>query len=401
MPLRRVVISPAPRVFAGTCGNRVLSLRCISWNPASWASKGVAGRSSHPEIEEELPDVFSQQPVEVDDFIRPEKSVFERLEDFWDWVVGFLRPVEKQVEVMRNLRNDGFLGFEFDSWGSVFFFYGAVMRLCTLVPSLYSHRNALRLSRINPQLSEITNSQNRARNDRTLSTAEKRVIKEGYNRMKYALTKKHNCAQWKNFFSMITTPVTISAFFSVRHLAVYEADLEKASFLWVNDLTMPDPTCGLPVICACMFLMNFELNQMMQRGGRSSTGLYVRWGMRASSIVGVYFLSSQPASMFAYWIGLSTAGFMQPLLLRWQPFRDFFRFPDPPAVAKAHIIADVPAASLIERLFVSKEERGRREAAREELRKARNHKRFDRVDDYDDIVFAEDTRHARTGLHKD
>ncbi|CCD15830.1 unnamed protein product, partial [Trypanosoma congolense IL3000] len=319
-----------------------VATRCFSWNPASWVSSEVVGRSSHQNIEEELPEVFAQQPMEVDDFIRPEKSVFERLEDFWDWIVGFFQPIEKQLEFMRHLRNNGFFGFDLGGWGNIFFFYGVCMRLFTLVPSLLSHRNALRLSHINPQISEITTCQNRAKSDRSLSTAERRVIKEGYNRMKLALMKKHRCAQWKNFLTMITAPITLSAFFSVRHLAVYETDLEKAPFLWVSDLTMPDPTYALPAICAGMFLMNFELNQMMQRGGRSSTGLYVRWGMRVGSFVGVYFFASQPAAIFSYWIGLSTAGILQPLLLRWQPFRNFFQLPDPPAVAKSHIIADVP-----------------------------------------------------------
>ncbi|EAN98364.1 hypothetical protein C3747_44g152 [Trypanosoma cruzi] len=384
----------SPLTFFGGFGGRrfgtetiLVSVRCISWNPANWVGNSPVGRESHRQIEDELPDVFAQQPQEVDDFIRPEKSVFERLEDFWDWIVSFMQPVEKQLEVMRSLRHSGFLGFDFGTWGNVFFFYGIVMRLCTLVPSLYSHRNALRMSYIGPQISEITNNQNRVKNDRTLSTAEKRVIKDGYNRMKYALMKKHGCAQWKSFFTMLTAPITMSAFFSIRRLAVYESDLEMAPFLWVKDLTMPDPTYGLPLICAGMFLVNFELNQQMQRGGRSSSGIYIRWAVRAASLVGVYVFASQPSAMFAYWIGLSTAGLLQPLLLRWQPFREFFQFPDPPQAAKSQIIAEVKGLSMVERLFLSKEEKLRREKDRQALWEERSKKKFERVEDYDDVSF--------------
>ncbi|KEG06148.1 preprotein translocase subunit YidC [Trypanosoma grayi] len=374
----------------------LIGARGISWNPAKWGSGDPIGRESHRNIEEELPEVFAQQPLEVDDFIRPERSVFERLEDFWDWIVSFMQPVEKQMEIMRSLRHDGLLGYDFGTWGHVFFFYGVVMRLCTLLPSLYSHRNALRMGYIGPQISEITSSQNRAKNDRTLSTAEKRVIKDGYNRMKYALMKKHGCAQWKSFLTMITAPITMSAFFSIRRLAVYETDLERAPFLWVKDLTMPDPTYGLPLICAGMFLMNFELNQQMQRGGRSSSGIYLRWGMRAGSLVGVYMFASQPSAMFAYWIGLSTAGLLQPLLLRWQPFRDLFHFPDPPQAAKSQIIAEVNGPSIMERLFASKEEKTRRDAERQAQREERNKKKFEKIDDYDDVIFAEDDNASKT-----
>ncbi|RNC47888.1 preprotein translocase subunit YidC [Trypanosoma cruzi] len=118
----------SPLTFFGGFGGRrfgtetiLVSVRCISWNPANWVGNSPVGRESHRQIEDELPDVFAQQPQEVDDFIRPEKSVFERLEDFWDWIVSFMQPVEKQLEVMRSLRHSGFLGFDFGTWGNVFF----------------------------------------------------------------------------------------------------------------------------------------------------------------------------------------------------------------------------------------------------------------------------------------
>ncbi|KAK7193999.1 60Kd inner membrane protein [Novymonas esmeraldas] len=359
--------------------------RGISWNPLKWGQSGV-GRSTTTQLEEELPEIFASQPTEVDDYIRPDKSWFERLEDFWDWAVSFLQPVEKQVEVMRSLRHDGVLSVDLGGWGHVFFFYGVCMRLLTLIPALYSHRNSLRMAHIGPQLSEITNNQNKAKNDRTLSTAEKRVIKEGYSRMKMALCKKHGCAQWKSFITMFTAPVTMSAFLSIRRLAMYETDLEMAPFLWVRDLTMPDPTYALPAICAGMFLLNFEMNQRMQRGGRSSSNMYMRWVVRVSSVVGVYFFAAQPSAMFAYWIGLSTAGLLQPILLRWQPFRDLFAFPEPPQAAKSQILSEVAGPSLYERLFASQEERTRMEEQRRAERAKNSATRIETVEDYD-VVF--------------
>lgn len=359
--------------------------RCLSLNPANWV-KGSGGRASSPTVEEELPDIFANQPEEVDDYIRPDKSIFEQMEDFWDWAIGFLQPVEKQLEWMRSLRHDGIFGFDLGGWGNVFFFYGLCMRFFTMIPALYSNRNTLRMSVIGPQLTEITNKQNKAKNDRTLSTAEKRVIKDGYNRMKYALYKKHECAQWRSFLAMMTAPVTMSAFLSIRRLAMYETDLEMAPFLWVRDLTMPDPTYILPAICSLMFLLNFEMAQRLQKGARSSSGMYIRWAVRTGSIVGIYFFASQPSAMFAYWIGLSTMGFLQPLLLRWQPFRDYFRFPDPPQAARAEIISEIKGPSIYERLFASNEEKALREAKRAEEREKQNKKKFEKIDDYE-VVF--------------
>lgn len=373
--------------LAATTANatNTIATRHFSWNPAAWGSSDT-GRHSSTAVENDLPHIFANQPEEVDDYIRPERSVFERIEDFWDWVVSFMQPVEKQVEVMRGLRHDGILGYDLGGWGNVFFFYGICMRLLTVIPSLYGHRNALRLAQIGPQLSEITASQNKIKNDRTLSTADKRIVKEGYNRLKYALFKKHGCAQWKSFLSMMTAPITMSAFLSIRRLSTYETDLEMAPFLWVGDLTMPDPTYVLPTICAGMFILNFELNQRMQKGGRSSFSMYIRWAVRGGSVVGVYFFASQPSAMFAYWIGLSVAGLLQPTLLRWQPFRDYFGFPDPPQAARASIISNVKRRSLYEYIFSSKEERAKMNEGHKARHDALRVSRFENVNDYDLVL---------------
>lgn len=384
--LRRQGGAPRPSTYLVLPGQQ---FRGISWNPAQWGSSSTAGRRSTPQVEQELPEIFANQPEEIDDYIRPDKSTFERIEDFWDWVVGFMQPVEKQIDIMRHLRHDGVLGLDLGGWGHVFFFYGVCMRLLTLIPSLYSNRNGLRMSLIGTQISDITNSQNKAKNDRTLSTAEKRVIKEGYQRMKHALYKKHGCSQWKSFLTMLTAPLTMSAFLSIRRLAMYETDLTMTPFLWVADLTMPDPTYILPAICSTMFVVNFEMNQRMQKGGRSSTNMYIRWAVRVSAVVGVYFFAQQPSALFAYWIGLSVAGLLQPLLLRWQPFRNFFHFPDPPQAARSQIMSEVRGPSLYERVFASPEERALRESERQAQREATMAKKFETIDDYDEVTLGE------------
>lgn len=373
-----------------TIGNSMTSqYRCINWgkvvNPTRWFEKEQ--RSTNPNLEEELPEIFANQPKEVDDYIRPDKSWFESLEDTWEWIASFFQPVEKQVEILRSLRHDGLLGVDFGGWGATFVFYGFVLRAITLIPALYSHRNALRMNHLGGPLGEITQQQNRAKADKSLSSAEKRVIKEGLVRMKSSLMKKHGCAQWKSFLQMVTAPLTLSAFMAIRRLSVYETDLEQSSFLWVTDLTLPDPTYMLPVICSTMFVMNFEMNQKMQKGGRSATGMYMRWGVRVGCFGFIYFFANQPSSMFAYWIGLSLAGLLQPALLRWQPFRNFFNFPDPPQVAKDTILrSEIKGPSLIERMFDSAEEKAKKESAREEALKKLKEKKYQRIDDFD-VVF--------------
>lgn len=306
------------------------------WDSASSAKSTSRNSETEEELRQKLPDVFEKEiPEAVDDYIRPDKTIFEKLEDYYDYFQSLLNPVQKQLDLMRGLHDGSLLGISME-WGAVFLCWGFLIRFLSLGPMLYAHRNQLRMARIQPQLNEITSNQKRIKGDKTLSAQEKRVMKDGYKRMEKALYKKHGCSQKRAFVGAMASPIMISAFVSIRRLAMYEDSLETASFLWVRDLTMPDPYNILPVICTFLFVYNFEMNQSSTRGGRSTTMLYIRYGMRVGSVVFLYFFSSQPTALFAYWIGMSVAGTIQPLVLRWQGFRDFFNFPAPNKVASQH-----------------------------------------------------------------
>ena len=286
-------------------------------------------------IKQELPEIFERRPEEVDDYIRPDKTYFESLEDLWDWVIGFMSPIEKQMQWMRSAHNGGFFGMDL-SYGTVFLVWGVCMRLLSLIPMLYGHRNTLRMARCSTQTAEITNNIKRIKGDKSLTTPERRVMQDGYKRMEKAVYKKHKCSKYGSFVVGITTPVLVTSFMAIRRLAAYEDDLESATFLWIKDLTMPDPTMVLPLCCSCLFLMNFEMNQKLNRGGRSATALYLRWAVRVGALGFSYFCASQPSCLFAYWIGMSTAGMLQPLLLRNAKFRAYFDFPEQSKTAILH-----------------------------------------------------------------
>lgn len=359
----------------------------------SWSSLNPFGkRETARPVEAELPEIFAEQPQEIDDYIRPERSMFEKLEDWWEYLATFMDPVEKNVGMMKYLKDDGLLGMPLGSWGVVFLFYGFCVRSLSLIPSLYAHRNSLRMQQINGPLNELSNKEKLLKNDKSLSSQERRVVQDGYKRMKKALYKKYDCAQWKSGAAAISTPFLISCFMAIRRLAVYEEDLERASFLWVSDLTMPDPTYLLPLICSAFFVLNFELNQSMTRGGRSNSSLYLRWVLRGGCFVFAYMASSQPSALFVYWIGMSCAGLIQPLLLRYQPFRDYFKFPDPPAAARGSI-GQIPQIKLqqgfLQRMFGKKLSDDEKKKMRDEYEAEQQRlkqKSFQRASDVD-IVF--------------
>ena len=85
--LRGVQSSRAQQRFAGSG----------SWMSNLMSNVGGPGRRTRvdDDLRQELPEVF-ERPVEVEDYIRPEKTYFEYLEDAWDWVLSFASPVENR-----------------------------------------------------------------------------------------------------------------------------------------------------------------------------------------------------------------------------------------------------------------------------------------------------------------
>ena len=359
-------------------------------SPDNWYS---TGRRTKPDLEKELPEVFADQPQEVDDYIRPEKTFFERLEDWWDWIISFMAPVDKQIELMQYVRANGFFGIPLD-YGGVFFVWGVCIRLITMGPQLYVHRNGLRLAKISPQLSEIANLEKKTKSDRTISTADKRVIKEGYKRMKAALHKKHKCSQARTFIQGFFSPLMVTAFMAIRRLAAYEEELETTSFLWIKDLTMPDPTWILPVTCVGLFMLNYELNSAMAQSGRSANKMYIRWAIRGGSVVFLYFFQSQPAGLFCYWIGMSLIGLLSPMLLRWSKFREFFDFPPRPRAS-----IEYEETTAINKLLVklgvrrapTEEEQEEMSLKAEEFAKKKFNENFSSIRDFD-VLFDDELK---------
>eukprot|EP00760_Papus_ankaliazontas_P012504 PhM_4_TR15337/c0_g1_i1/m.23793/K03217/yidC, spoIIIJ, OXA1, ccfA; YidC/Oxa1 family membrane protein insertase len=296
--------------------------RTIVLEPSKWFERKGAKA-------DELPDVFKDAPTEVEDYIAPQKTTFEYIEDAWDTFISLLSPIQKQTELMTAVH----IGWDIP-WGGVFFMWGIMIRCITMIPSMYVNRNQLRLARIQPQITVLNDRMNKVKNDRKVSSAERKLIKDSVNRQKKLLYKKHNCSQVKSAAQMMTMPIMVSAFMAIRHLAAYEDSLETATFGWVTDLTMPDPFMIMPIMCMGLFFCNFELNQALNKGTRGALGMYARYAIRLGSVVFLYFTYHQPAAMFCYWLGLSGMGLLQPILLRYQPFRDFFNFPDPPDSVK-------------------------------------------------------------------
>ena len=285
------------------------SYSCFLCNSRTFMSPGDGGNTDF-------------DPVEMYEEISYSRSRWEILRDIGDAFGKLLSPVELQSSAMMHIHTVWQM-----PWGLTFMAFGALMRLLTLLPGLYVHRNAMRIAQIAPELSAISQKLTNAKANSKLSWEDKQIILKAYKKQKKHLYKKHNCSQMRSYVQIITLPFLSSAFLAIRNFAAYNEDLERSSFLWIRDLSMPDPYTLLPFMCGCVFLMNLELNRSLNRGSRSGTGIWVTWATRLGCFAGLIVGYNQPAAIFIYWLGMSLVGFVQPLLLRLESFRDYFDFP--------------------------------------------------------------------------
>ncbi|KNH04252.1 hypothetical protein XU18_4462 [Perkinsela sp. CCAP 1560/4] len=285
----------------------------VLWSPVNRAMSHVPGPfqegdgSQHEYIQNEIP--YS-------------RSRWEIISSYGDSFSEIFSPTNSLMNFLRYLEGTNAIG-----WGTTFFLLGMLLRLLSLIPGLYVNRNAMRLAKISPELSLISQKIRTARQNNKLNTEDKRVILASFKRQKNQLFAKHNCSMQRNFAQVLMIPFFSCALMAIQRITCNEESVEMARYLWIHDLTMPDPYFILPLACSLLFLLNIELNSSLNRGSRSATAIGFLWFTRFGCLIGLYFCHTQPAAYFIYWLGLSTAGIVQPILLRMESFRKYFKFP--------------------------------------------------------------------------
>ena len=101
---------------------------------------------------------------------------------------------------------------------------------------------------------------------------------------------------------------------------------------WIPLLAHPDPMYILPTLGCCLTLCNIELSLRNPKNGGSLDGI-AAWVVRGGAVVVLPVVAHFPAAMVLYLLGLSSAGILQPLLMRSATFRNFFGVPQPPSLA--------------------------------------------------------------------
>lgn len=129
-------------------------------------------------------------------------------------------------------------------------------------------------------------------------------------------------------FPFVQLPVFISIFMALKQMGEHFPGFATGGALWFQDLGMADPTYILPVFNSLSFLIMIEIGsdgvQMQQKG-------HFKWIMRGLAVAMVPLTASMPQGLFVYWAANNTLSIIQTNLLKWEPLRQYFDIPKPPA----------------------------------------------------------------------
>lgn len=140
-------------------------------------------------------------------------------------------------------------------WWGVIAVTTVMLRVCLFPLSVKFAKNAAKMAKLNPELSEIMKKiQHYSKIGATeLQQKEQMKIAELY--------KSHDCSP----LTMMTLPFMqlpffMSFFIALRKMALAPVEsMRTGGMLWFNDLTVPDPMYALPLIACGLFVTNIQV----------------------------------------------------------------------------------------------------------------------------------------------
>jgi hypothetical protein len=223
-----------------------------------------------------------------------------------------------------------------EAWALLMMFGGAV-RLCTLYFSLYGERAAVRMQCALPSLVPAHNQFQRIYYNENSSSLEIQQAATVLKSLRKQTYKAHKTSNIKTLAGLIASPIVLQGFYSVSKMCEsFDSDVGTSSFMWCTALGMPDPLMVLPVVSCGLTLLNLELTLLSRGDLKKGMMGNLIWAGRMLCVCAIPAAAQFRSGVLLYWIGMSTAGLLQPILVRSTAFRRWFGIPDqPPAVPAA------------------------------------------------------------------
>lgn len=139
-------------------------------------------------------------------------------------------------------------------WGTIAM-TTVMLRICLFPLSVKFARNAAKMAKLQPELSEIMKKIQHYSKIGATELQQKEQIKIA------ELYKSHDCSP----LSMMTLPFMqvpffMSFFIGLRKMALAPIEsMKTGGIMWAGDLTVPDPTYALPLIACGLFITNIQV----------------------------------------------------------------------------------------------------------------------------------------------
>lgn len=178
---------------------------------------------------------------------------------------------------------------------------GAVTRLAILPFSFYSLRNVARVADAQADMRALMLGYRAAMSEPGMSAPSKARVTLVFARGISAALDKARCYPWRSFaIPLLQLPVVMAGVLGARHAVLLgDESFEREGMLWFTDLTVTDPTYGLPVLAVGLAYASLEVifgtgqwSRTVYQGGASLLG--ARFGHSFKSGLQMLLLGSAP-----------------------------------------------------------------------------------------------------------
>lgn len=189
-----------------------------------------------------------------------------------------------------------------------------IVRMVILPLAIRGQRAASRMAHVQPELQVI---KQRYEALGTPTQAEQKAFAE---QMK-SLFARYDVKPFASLAApLVQAPLFIGMFFGMKKMPeIYPTEFSTGGLFWFVDLTIPDPTYVLPIICGVSFLATIETGKEQMVDANPTSGPMMVNAFRAMAFVAVPVMTTFPAAMLCYWVPNNCITLMQAIVLR-QPF---------------------------------------------------------------------------------
>jgi len=186
----------------------------------------------------------------------------------------------------------------------------AMFRLALLPAAIFQMRAGLRLKEMQPHLKEVQEKM-KANPPQTPAEQQKYVMQMQNLQQKYGVKIWHPL-----LMPLAQIPIFLTMFWTLRNMAQDYPSMQTGGTLWFENLSVPDPTYGLPIICASSFVLLVEIGTGETPQGDEVAQQRMKFVMRALGLAMIPITMTMPSSLALYWTTSNVFSITQTLFFK-------------------------------------------------------------------------------------